>query len=208
MLICMRDAPSTGEPHLLNGVAVNYTQRKVLRKQWAEFIAERRPKHVATFVFNRRISVWRALELLERFAERMVEAALNQETARHRNTKFVVLAFPEHMNSNLHYHAAIRMSQRFIRTWRQRADAIWAELCPSGDILLQEVWGFEGAAGYAIKEQTLPDRLEYAFVYSLDRKKHFVTNRPSQQTRSVDACDLQRHRFACKAQFQGGRRRR
>ncbi|MGB4107665.1 MAG: hypothetical protein WBK55_07695 [Alphaproteobacteria bacterium] len=119
--------------------------------------------HFMTLVFNRPETLDSARDKLKKFHANIDRRILGTNWYKkppEERTFFI--AFPEHIQSNLHYHLLTRVNREHIERFEQHAPDVWETLVKSGSIDIQP---FTGRLDYCLKEQ-YKDQNYRAFIIS------------------------------------------
>lgn len=143
--------------------------KKELKEAVRQLVLSTEPKIFATTVFNDYASPERGRAALKRFhanLDRKLFGPYYFQTRKEKRTFF--FAFPEHINSNLHYHLLIRPpadhSDRIISV----APKIWKKICPQGNMkigLLSTEEDLRKVSYYTTKDCFIEQNFEH-FVIS------------------------------------------
>ena len=110
------------------------SKAKQLQQAWLELVLNTNFTHYITFVFNRKdLTSKQAEKLICKFGvriNRLLHGANYNKKPNSKRTSFS--AFPENMNSNLHYHAVVHSCDPV--GFQREAEAIWHELVKSGHL--------------------------------------------------------------------------
>lgn len=109
-----------------------------------------------TAVFNRETSFAGGKRALEAFHARIDRAFLgrNWQRAPAERRSFAIW-FPEHPQSNLHFHGLIRVPTESAKRFLTVGPAAWAKLNPAGNLDAKPITDLSGWGGYVTKENAL-----------------------------------------------------
>lgn len=157
--------------------ALRYSATKELRF-WLESL---KPTHFITFNFNTDVTLISARRALKRFHAKLDRALHGRRfhlLSSEERTFFV--AFPEHVNSNLHYHALLRTNSY---DFSLMAPKIWKQVVPSGDLhnatddvsgtTLIEAWA-DGLAPAPMRCSDVQTVADYVTKDAFQHYEHFV----------------------------------
>lgn len=87
------------------------------------------------------------------FAQRLDRLTLGRSFYK-RNNRAIIVAIPEHFESNIHFHCLVRFQvcrqMRILGAYRM--PTIWASVIPSGTLDFQEIRDLDGLANYITKD--------------------------------------------------------
>lgn len=131
---------------------INISHQRDLKQAMREFLASKKFTHCGTAVFNRETCLNAGLKKLRHWHALLDRALLGHRWAKaplDKRTFFI--AFPEHIDSNLHYHILIDAKVSTITCFEQLAKKIWVDSVKSGSFDIQALYDDYGAALYATK---------------------------------------------------------
>lgn len=112
-----------------------HDNKKELKEAVRQLALSTAPTVFATAVFNDYASTDRARAALRYFhkgIDRKIFGKHFYQTAPNKRTFFI--AFPENINSNLHYHLLIRPPQNKVERLIDVAPRVWEKICKQGDL--------------------------------------------------------------------------
>lgn len=129
---------------------------KRLRDTITGFVASQDWSWAVTAVFNRDTSPAGGRRALKAFHARIDRAFLgrNWQHAPADRRSFA-LWFPEHVQSNLHFHGMIRVPAEFADRFLTVGAGAWKDLAPAGNLLTKPITDLAYWGGYITKENVL-----------------------------------------------------
>lgn len=131
-------------------------ERKMLRDTVMGFLAAQEWTWAVTAVFNRETSFDGGKHALKAFHARIDRAFLGRNWQRapiERRSHGVW--FPEHPQSNFHFHGLIHMPAEFADRFLAVGAATWKDLAPAGNLMTKPITDLTGWGGYVTKENVL-----------------------------------------------------
>lgn len=112
--------------------------RADLKKAVRKLVISIQPTAFATAVFNDYASLDRGRNALKHFHREVDRKLLGKHYYRATPAKRTFfLAFPEHLNSNLHYHLPIRPPKGSLERLLEVAPKIWKKICIKGNLQIE-----------------------------------------------------------------------
>ena len=124
--------------------------RQRYREAAVKMVVDFAPTHFVTFAFNNSVTAEEAEADLAKFKQwlcRAISGKRNRDVER-----LPHIAMIEHEASNLHVHAAFRVSKRWRKRFERHAPRLWQKLREAGSLNIQSVYDVENLAGYITKE--------------------------------------------------------
>ncbi len=110
------------------------------------------PNLFITLVFNRDVKLGPAARAVEEFCKRLERRAHGKRWLDYPAAeRFKALAFPEHIESNLHFHLAGHASKRICGVALDEAEDVWRHLTKTGHADAQMVESQRAVARYITK---------------------------------------------------------
>ena len=126
-----------------------------------------RPTHKVDLIFNADISLRSACRKIKHFDtqvhRKLVGKYFYKKPA---DQRIISICFPEHIDSNLHYHGVFRVPEQFHDKFQITAILAWLRVCQSGHLTisgLQNPSDIHQATNYCLKE-----------IYKIQNYEHFV----------------------------------
>jgi hypothetical protein len=128
---------------------------RTLRAAWVDQITSMEPTHGLTLVFNATVSLNHAQTALRRFLGHLDREMLGRRfTKGPSSRRTLCIAIPEHLHSNTHLHALLRVTpERHARVEHLLAEDrswLWSKVAPAGTLCLKPLFD-EGWARYCTK---------------------------------------------------------
>jgi hypothetical protein len=117
-------------------------------------IMQARPTLFVTLAFNRQTSLDAAQAKLEKFKERMDHAVAGRNWTKQPDRWTSYVAVAEHVETNLHIHAAFVVPLEKVGKFNAAAVVQWPKLVESGSIVVELVNNPSGLGRYMAKEIT------------------------------------------------------
>ena len=137
----------------------NFTQNIRVKKALVDWQSQEDLSHDMTFAFNRPVSVARATKIFGQFCMEIDRLKFRRHdvTRLPRETRFKAIAFIEHPETNIHIHAAAKLTGWWPQELTQGDFDIFAILwreCTlgSGDLLCRELVNRRGWLEYSTKD--------------------------------------------------------
>ena len=113
----------------------NYARDKQLQIALQYIVERLNPQIFGTIVFNRLIGLSKQRKYLSRFHHRVDKKILGPNFFKlPKEERTFYIAFPEHIDSNVHYHLMILPGQNKHFLYQMYAPKIWRKVCPGGSI--------------------------------------------------------------------------
>jgi hypothetical protein len=113
--------------------------------------------HGVTLAFNRKTTLNGGRKSLKRFHAYLDRALLGTHWHKKPNLdRTFFIAFPEHIDSNLHYNLLLRVRDTNIQKTADIIPQIWSKVVPSGSVdvkLVSEAYDYSKLIDYYTKEQ-------------------------------------------------------
>lgn len=108
-----------------------YSEKVRRQRAWQQRVLADGFTHFVTFVFNTdNMSIENAKKKIYAFRARIDRKLYGKNYTKQKRTS--LLAFPEHLNSNLHYHATLSTDKA--QEFNGIANEIWKKLVPAGNL--------------------------------------------------------------------------
>ena len=140
-----------------------------LRNAWIDWIDEHQWDDYLTVNFNCASTITSGKQQFGKLCQRIDSFLLGPRYRKQVANRTFIIAFPEHVRSNFHYHCLVKyncigrgshpISKHILQYY-------WKQLVPSGTIHLQDAYDASGAARYSTKECGSFDRLNDIIVSS------------------------------------------
>jgi hypothetical protein len=118
------------------------------------------------------VGYYDAIYKMKGWCTRIERIANGRNWYRFTTDRLAVVAFPEHLETNRHWHGIIRApTPRLYAAVEVEYAHIWEELEPEGQFHMAHPRILEKIKVYFTKELPLPGRIERVFVYAGDRKQ-------------------------------------
>ena len=139
-----------------------------LRENLITAVETIRPNVFISLVFNRDdVSVEAGARTVDEFCKRLERAAHGKRWAAYpRSERFLAYAFPEHIDSNHHWHLAGHGSERLCEVALDEAHAIWRRLTRTGHADAQLANSPRAVARYITKAIRDPRSLKHFVAYA------------------------------------------
>ena len=143
-----------------------HKQKNAIRRAAARMAIDVRPTHFLTFSFGRRVRPEEGAALVEEFFKRADRAALGRNWYQFGATvRLAAVAFAEHLESNIHWHAAVAVplvQSTSAECWA----GLWSELSSHGQLHIELVSDEEAVAWYSTKATSSEENYELMVVYA------------------------------------------
>ena len=133
-----------------------------LRKAWIDLAAQHDWDDYMAVNFNCRSTIATGRKQFGKLCQRLDRSLLGAKYLKRSSERTFIIAFPEHILSNFHFHCLVKYNCRWRPPRRALQDIVqlkWKELVPSGTIHLQNAFDPGGAARYSTKEVSYGERL-------------------------------------------------
>lgn len=140
-----------------------------IRDAWVRWIGDQEWDDYWTVNFNCRSSVLTAKKKLGDLCQRFDRHHIGRRYLKKSGARTLVIGFPEHVSSNIHFHCLVRHNLKCDLTYKTKQSLLeywWKGLLPSGTVHCQAAYDPEGAARYSTKEYFRADRFHDAFLSS------------------------------------------
>lgn len=124
------------------------------RRALGEMIANIKPTHFITLVFNRDMEMTSAEKALRAFHARLDRKALGPGWRELGGKRSRYIAIAENVDTNFHFHAAFVVAPGYEDAYANAALKAWEKLMPRGSVDVQPVSFSEGIGRYATKQIT------------------------------------------------------
>ena len=126
--------------------------RNRLRAALIQAVERIEPNLFITLVFNRDVKLGAAARAVEEFCKRLERRAHGKRWLDYPTVeRLKALAFPEHFDSNLHFHLAGHASERMCEVAVDEAGDVWRQLTKTGHADAQMVESQRAVARYITK---------------------------------------------------------
>lgn len=122
------------------------------REACAKWMTEFDPLMMATFVFNRSMSIDEAQIAFERFHGQLDRRLVGRAFQRRPEKRSTYIATIEKPTRNIHIHALFKMTKLQELRFHLVAEHLWKKITISGHIDARRVFDAEGVADYISKE--------------------------------------------------------
>lgn len=126
-----------------------------------EWLSGEKWTHFLTLNINDKSNYAAAEKLLKRFHQRVDRSLLGPKYFQRPERRLLLIAFPEHVAENFHYHCLIRFRCRCEHTDRELDDILakkWKEVIARGSTNMQPIYNLAGVSSYITKELWKPGR--------------------------------------------------
>lgn len=139
-----------------------YTQipSKLLIPKFQMWLDQQNFTHFTTLVFNKQETLDSARDKLKKFHANIDQKIIGVNWYKKpQDQRTFFIAFPEHIQSNLHYHLLMKINEEHIERFERHAPIVWEKLVKSGSINIQpfrianKANGSQGHSAYCLKEQ-------------------------------------------------------
>jgi hypothetical protein len=138
-----------------------------LRAEYLAFIMALEPSHFVTFNFGYTVKPLDAFPRMKGACCAVERRALGRLFYKHRRKKrLIVLGFPEHFDTNMHWHCVARVPAEMEDVFTEAIAKSWLKLVPRGQIDESPIENLESVSSYCTKRLHLDGSLENAFLYS------------------------------------------
>lgn len=130
------------------------TQQRRLEREFIAFLLNQPVSHFVTLVFNEPRALSLAHRKLRDWHARIDRALLGPKWAkRERSDRTLFFAFPEHIETNIHYHLLVRPAlTRTQFAFEDIAVTAWSDLVPAGDVTVFPITQKRGVVHYVTKD--------------------------------------------------------
>ena len=126
--------------------------RSAYRSDCIKWMADYDPTIMATFVFNRRVSIIDAQILFERFHGQLDRVLVGRAFERKPEKRSLYFANIEKPTVHIHIHALFKMTKLQELRFHLVAHDLWKKITTFGHVDIRHVFDAEGAADYITKE--------------------------------------------------------
>ncbi|MAK61597.1 MAG: hypothetical protein CMK09_11505 [Ponticaulis sp.] len=135
-------------------MVLSKTQQKQVELEFKKFLHDQPVSHFVTLVFNEDRSVSLAHRKLRDWHARVDRALLGPKWAkREKSDRTLFFAFPEHIQTNIHYHLLVRPAlTRTQIAFEEIAETAWNYLVPAGSIRVLPITRKRGVIDYVTKD--------------------------------------------------------
>ena len=130
------------------------TQQKQAEREFITFLRNQPVSHFVTLVFNEQRALSLAHRKLIDWHARVDRALLGPKWAkREKSDRTLFFAFPEHIQTNIHYHLLVRPAlTRTQIAFEEIAVTAWNDLVPAGGVSVLPITRKRGVVHYATKD--------------------------------------------------------
>ena len=144
----------------------NRERLEELREAYVEIIAHMEPTIFLTFNFGYNIKPMNALDRLKGFCAKVERASLGRNWHKFRDPdRLRLVAFPERLDSNPHWHGVAHAPSAMIHTLASKAEAIWLSYARRGQLDYSWIEDEHAVAHYITKRIMQASSLENVAVY-------------------------------------------
>lgn len=148
--------------------------RKLLVKEsYKAWIAEFGMTHTLTFNFANQVGPKEARYKMKGFCGRIERAALGRYYYRRNEPRLGVVGFPEHMDSNPHWHCVVRAEGMLYHAIEVCSGPIWEKIAPGANIDFAHPRCIPAIQKYFLKDFLKDEASEEVFEYAADRNKPY-----------------------------------
>jgi len=149
-----------------SAASLPYTKRKALRDAYRDLIDSMRPAYFVTFNFGAKIGPTAAFGVMDGFCCRLERRALGRNWNKYpRTSRMKLIAFPEHLSSNPHWHSVVRLPKKEARILIRSGGEMWMNLAERGQLDRQLVKSRTKVRNYITKRLAECDALDHVYIY-------------------------------------------
>jgi hypothetical protein len=142
-----------------------------LRKAYIDWLLSLEPTYFVTFNFGYKVSAATANYAIKGLCGQIERLALGRNYTKHRGShRLVAVGFPEHPDSNPHWHAVVRASEDMALPLDWCGPVIWAELQPRGQLCAEPIEDRQKVISYSTKRLS-EAAIENVIFYGQDPPK-------------------------------------
>jgi hypothetical protein len=141
---------------LYNGIMEKriYMDKELLRAAYTQFAQQLEPELFLTLATNQQMSIGRMQSLTRRFLRSMDQCAYGKRGFMYVDAEQRMdgLFYVEHEDTNIHVQALINRPYCNRFGLQMHANRIWAQLCPSGSVVIKDIYDAGRLSEYCTKE--------------------------------------------------------
>jgi hypothetical protein len=144
---------------------MHISNRRLLKSNWLRLLDGIPFTHEITFNFGITLSTQAASEKMEALCKRIERKAFGGKWHQKEDGRLTVIAFPENVDSNTHFHAFAKVTAKLERALERHGSTIWSKITPRGQLHTKPLRNVAAAKNYFTKQLRTNDRLDAIYLY-------------------------------------------